>query len=147
MSDPDAIAECEADIYSMGALQEKTTDAGDGLVMMTEEETYHSDSVQGSDIGQEEPPVEVDEPLELRNSQEIAVNDKQCPPAVSGDGGDSRQKTPGDTAVGEQDLAVASRQHTPSRERRVYVGNLSYQVTWRDLKDFMRKCKLSFRVR
>ena len=28
------------------------------------------------------------------------------------------------------------------QDRRVYVGNLSYDVKWHHLKDFMRKCKL-----
>jgi RNA recognition motif-containing protein len=30
------------------------------------------------------------------------------------------------------------------RDRRVYVGNLSYDVKWTNLKDFMRQSKSSF---
>jgi RNA recognition motif-containing protein len=32
------------------------------------------------------------------------------------------------------------RRDTPSK--RVYVGNLAYEVRWQDLKDFMRQCTL-----
>ena len=30
---------------------------------------------------------------------------------------------------------------TSQQDRRVYVGNLSYDVKWHHLKDFMRQCK------
>lgn len=33
------------------------------------------------------------------------------------------------------------------QDRRVYVGNLSYDVKWHHLKDFMRQGKLSFQER
>lgn len=39
---------------------------------------------------------------------------------------------------------MASVRELSQQERRVYVGNLSYDVKWRHLKDFIRQGKQSF---
>lgn len=36
---------------------------------------------------------------------------------------------------------MASVRESSQQERRVYVGNLSYDVKWHHLKDFMRQCE------
>ena len=36
---------------------------------------------------------------------------------------------------------MASVRESSQQDRRVYVGNLSYDVKWHHLKDFMRQCK------
>lgn len=37
--------------------------------------------------------------------------------------------------------------HGAVRDRRVYVGNLSYDVKWTNLKDFMRESKSTYKMR
>lgn len=37
---------------------------------------------------------------------------------------------------------MASVRESSQQERRVYVGNLSYDVKWHHLKDFMRQGKI-----
>lgn len=39
---------------------------------------------------------------------------------------------------------MASVRESSQQERRVYVGNLSYDVKWHHLKDFMRQGETSF---
>ncbi len=39
---------------------------------------------------------------------------------------------------------MASVRESSQQERRVYVGNLSYDVKWHHLKDFMRQGKTNF---
>ena len=39
---------------------------------------------------------------------------------------------------------MASVRESSQQERRVYVGNLSYDVKWHHLKDFMRQGKMSY---
>jgi len=43
------------------------------------------------------------------------------------------------TGAGSRDIAAAEAAKRSIRENRVYVGNLSFQVRWNDLKDFMRE--------
>ena len=38
---------------------------------------------------------------------------------------------------------MASVRESSQQERRVYVGNLSYDVKWHHLKDFMRQGKIT----
>lgn len=38
---------------------------------------------------------------------------------------------------------MASLRESSQQDRRVYVGNLSYDVKWHHLKDFMRQGKLA----
>ena len=39
---------------------------------------------------------------------------------------------------------MASVRESSQQERRVYVGNLSYDVKWHHLKDFMRQGKIMY---
>lgn len=39
---------------------------------------------------------------------------------------------------------MASVRESSQQERRVYVGNLSYDVKWHHLKDFMRQGKMNY---
>ena len=39
---------------------------------------------------------------------------------------------------------MASVRESSQQERRVYVGNLSYDVKWHHLKDFMRQGKIKY---
>ena len=41
---------------------------------------------------------------------------------------------------------MASVRESSQQERRVYVGNLSYDVKWHHLKDFMRQGAFSWRL-
>jgi len=41
------------------------------------------------------------------------------------------------------DGAMDDRQQNSQQDRRVYVGNLAYDVKWHHLKDYMREGKLS----
>ena len=43
-----------------------------------------------------------------------------------------------------REVAAAEAAKRSVRENRVYVGNLSFQVRWNDLKDFMREGEGSF---
>ncbi len=44
----------------------------------------------------------------------------------------------------EKEQMMASVRESSQQERRVYVGNLSYDVKWHHLKDFMRQGKISY---
>ena len=76
---------------------------------------------------------------------------------------DRRSRSPMDSAAGGysgygrgaparnfEDRAAAKEQMMESirtssqQDRRVYVGNLSYDVKWHHLKDFMRQCQYTF---
>ena len=41
-----------------------------------------------------------------------------------------------------REVAAAEAAKRSHKENRVYVGNLSFQVRWNDLKDFMREGEL-----
>ena len=45
--------------------------------------------------------------------------------------------------VQAKEQMMASVRESSQQERRVYVGNLSYDVKWHHLKDFMRQGELS----
>lgn len=44
-----------------------------------------------------------------------------------------------------REVAAAEAAKRSVRENRVYVGNLSFQVRWNDLKDFMREGARSYK--
>jgi len=48
-----------------------------------------------------------------------------------------------DRAAAKEQMVSAVRDSS-QQDRRVYVGNLSYDVKWGHLKDFMRQCKICF---
>jgi hypothetical protein len=48
-------------------------------------------------------------------------------------------------SVEGKDNMMQSIRDSSQQDRRVYVGNLSYDVKWHHLKDFMRQCKSSER--
>ena len=50
-----------------------------------------------------------------------------------------------DRAVAKEQM-MASLRESSQQDRRVYVGNLSYDVKWHHLKDFMRQGKLKTRM-
>jgi len=47
---------------------------------------------------------------------------------------------------GNKDGAMQNVRENSQQDRRVYVGNLSYDVKWHHLKDFMRQGMLGFRA-
>ena len=63
--------------------------------------------------------------------------------AGSGYGGSSRGGAPPVKSFEERAAAkeqmMASVRESSQQDRRVYVGNLSYDVKWHHLKDFMRQ--------
>lgn len=74
--------------------------------------------------------------------------------AYSGSGSYSRREAPPVRSFEERAQAkeqmMASVRESSQQERRVYVGNLSYDVKWHHLKDFMRqgtRCAKSIRAR
>lgn len=52
--------------------------------------------------------------------------------------GGAPRRDPADRAVAKEQMMENIRQ-TSQQDRRVYVGNLSYDVKWHHLKDFMRQ--------
>lgn len=67
--------------------------------------------------------------------------------AYSGSGNYSRSRTGGDPPpvrsfeerAQAKEQMMASVRESSQQDRRVYVGNLSYDVKWHHLKDFMRQ--------
>ena len=55
-----------------------------------------------------------------------------------GFGGQPSQRSYEDRAVAREQMMNNIRE-TSQQDRRVYVGNLSYDVKWHHLKDFMRQ--------
>ena len=65
--------------------------------------------------------------------------------ATGGNPGYGRGGSGGPTRTFEEraqakEQMMASVRESSQQERRVYVGNLSYDVKWHHLKDFMRQC-------
>jgi hypothetical protein len=58
--------------------------------------------------------------------------------ASPGFGGGAPQRSYEDRAVAREQMMNNIRE-TSQQDRRVYVGNLSYDVKWHHLKDFMRQ--------
>lgn len=55
-----------------------------------------------------------------------------------GYGGQASHRSLEDRAVAREQM-MSSIRETSQQERRVYVGNLAYDVKWHHLKDFMRQ--------
>jgi len=56
----------------------------------------------------------------------------------SGYGGNAPQRSFEDRQVHREQM-MSSIRETSQQDRRVYVGNLAYDVKWHHLKDFMRQ--------
>lgn len=56
----------------------------------------------------------------------------------SGYGGNQQQPRSYEERAAHKDHMLSSIRETSQQDRRVYVGNLSYDVKWHHLKDFMR---------
>jgi hypothetical protein len=67
------------------------------------------------------------------------------PPATggSGSGYGGPQNRAFDDRGGHREQAMNNIRESSQQDRRVYVGNLSYDVKWHHLKDFMRQGKQS----
>lgn len=57
----------------------------------------------------------------------------------SGYGGNVPQRSFEDRQAHREQM-MSSVRESSQQDRRVYVGNLSYDVKWHHLKDFMRQC-------
>lgn len=143
MSEADADSGCESSSCMSKPLEEKTSEVGDRATLMAEDESYYNDSPRSSGAGQGGVPEEAEERSEPHVYQEAVASDKQADATeIAENETKSQQRAQSDAGTGGRDPSSRSRLRTPNKERRVYVGNLSYQVTWKDLKDYMRKCKI-----
>jgi hypothetical protein len=68
-------------------------------------------------------------------------SDRRSRSPIGAGGGASSAARPsrGSSNYESKDQAMASLRENSQQDRRVYVGNLSYDVKWHHLKDFMRQ--------